>query len=221
LEACWDLTLEHAVDFETDNAKGLRAVGRDIRGGADKDSFGTREKLLCRGFNASAGARKVGAARHKGEGDGARDGGTTTHGLLRASNDIEFSGERKRVRCNEGLGGTPLPVTFGSDDSAESTLLCRSEEWRKCDTDQEPFGIKEAADGLPPWLFLVFDEHSVALCLKSRCRLHDVFNVELEPSLRNRNFIGPRRSAKAGLRCLRQRPEGKVNRPGFSGDLVS
>ena len=25
------------------------------------------------------------------------------------SNDIEFSGERKRVRCNEGLGGTLQP----------------------------------------------------------------------------------------------------------------
>jgi hypothetical protein len=27
-------------------------------------------------------------------------------------NDIEFSGERKRVRCNEGLGGTSRPRRF-------------------------------------------------------------------------------------------------------------
>jgi hypothetical protein len=37
---------------------------------------------------------------------------TTRMNIIEPANDIEFSGERKRVRCNEGLDGA-LPRGFG------------------------------------------------------------------------------------------------------------
>ena len=50
----------------------------------------------------------------------------------RSSNDIEFSGERKRVRCNEGLDDPHLPP--------EETLTPKPDhecKERKCEPEQD------------------------------------------------------------------------------------
>jgi hypothetical protein len=52
---------------------------------------------------------------------------SNAHGLdvsLRLPNDIEFSGERKRVRCNEGLDGVLPCREPGRVDTEERAWAC-------------------------------------------------------------------------------------------------
>ena len=44
--------------------------------------------------------------------------------LVLRPNDIEFSGERKRVRCNEGLGFGRLLVFRGEGNVSEGDVEC-------------------------------------------------------------------------------------------------
>src|SRR5262249_46368360 len=56
---------------------------------------------------------------------------------------------------------------------------------------------------------LVLDEHPVAARLELRGRGFHVVDIEFAPGMRRRNVVRPGRVAEAGLRGLRERPEGE------------
>src|SRR5262245_28969023 len=84
-----------------------------------------------------------------------------------------------------------------------------SHRWSEGKTNQQPFRRQEPTNGLPPRLFLVLDEHSIAARFKLRsCTFHTV-DVKLKKSLWHRDLVWPGISSKTGLRHLRKRPQGE------------
>src|SRR5215831_8676774 len=90
------------------------------------------------------------------------------------------------------------------------TLSLFSHQGSEGDSDQQAFWSDETADGLAPRFLFVFYEHSTPMQFKLLRRLFDTFNVELKPSLWRRNVVGPGVLTKAGLRCLRKRPQSET-----------
>src|SRR5664279_6246731 len=62
---------------------------------------------------------------------------------FRLANDIEFSGERKRVRCNEGLGGNRA-----EDVAAGGEKECRTPGEAKTPADEEGFEVRRRQPSL-------------------------------------------------------------------------
>jgi hypothetical protein len=92
----------------------------------------------------------------------------------------------------------------------ELALLLVSHRWSEGNSEQQSFRRDETAHGLAPGFFPVLDEHSMPLRFKLNRCFFDIVNVELEPSLRRRNIFGPGILTKAGMRCLRKRPQSET-----------
>src|SRR5215472_4273352 len=89
------------------------------------------------------------------------------------------------------------------------TLFFLSHRWSEGKTNQQPLRRQETTNGLPPGLFLVLDQHSIAARFKLRsCAFHTV-DVKLKPSLWHRDLVWPGISSKTGLRHLPKRPKSK------------
>jgi hypothetical protein len=78
--------------------------------------------------------------------------------------------------------------------------------------DEKALRGEEPAYGLAPGLGLVPDEHLISARFQVGGGLLQVVYLEFQPGLRDGKVVGPGVGAKAGLRRLRKRPQGKVLR---------
>ena len=74
---------------------------------------------------------------------------------------------------------------------------------------QNPFWTQQTGHRLTPRLLPCGDQEPIALCFQLFRCLGNVFHVKFQPGGRRGQIARPFVHAKAGLGCLRKRPEGK------------
>src|ERR1041385_8616296 len=99
----------------------------------------------------------------------------------------------------------PFPILERVGDATLTTcqyLSLISQRWSKSDPDQQSFRRQKTADRLPPWFFLVLDEHLIASRFQlGGCLLYTI-DVKLKPALWRGHLVRPGIFAKARSRRL-------------------